>query len=130
MLCRLYFSLLILYSLGWFATHSLVQASLKLTAIPLPQSAKYMPNMFVCVVLGHELLSLQMIGKQFATEVTAPCGSLNEMLLPHSLRHLNTWLHCLGRLRRCGLAGESTHWAFRIQDFNHCQFALCFLPVV
>lgn len=72
MLCRLYFSLLILYSLGWFATHSLVQASLKLTAIPLPQSVKYMPNLFVCVVLGHERPSLQMIGKQFATEVTAP----------------------------------------------------------
>lgn len=69
MLCRLYFSL---YSLGWFATHSLVQASLKLTAIPLPQSVKYMPNLFVCVVLGHERPSLQMIGKQFATEVTAP----------------------------------------------------------
>lgn len=89
-----------------------------------------MPNLFVCVELGHERLSLQMIGKQFTTEVTARCGSLNEMPLPHSLRHLNTWLHCLGRLTGVALLEKVCHWALRIQDFNHRQFALCFLPVV
>lgn len=45
---------------------------------------------------------------------------------PHCLGLLNTW-HCLGRLRRCDLAGELTclcRWAFRVQKPCHSQLSV------